>query len=64
MSSAKSTNLAKDLALIALSGSDAWPGDMLEDALRYCFDQLCWRRTTNELDAIIKDLAALIEEDA
>ena len=54
----------RDIALIALQGSDAFPGDMLEEVLRYAFDQLCFRRTYGELDAILNGLRALVAEDA
>lgn len=60
----KSKTPDRDIALLALQASTAFPGDMLEEVLTYCFDQLCYRRTYGELDAILKHLAALVAEDA
>lgn len=60
---AKSAAPAKDIALLALQASDAHQGDMLEEVLTYCFDQLCWRRSTPDLVALTKRLDALIAEE-
>lgn len=52
------------IALIALDDSGSQPGEMLEAVIRFAFDQLCWVRTTPQLEAFVGGLRALMSEDA
>lgn len=52
------------IAKIALEDTFGQPGDMLEDVIRYAFDQLCWARTTPQLETFVESLKAIIDEDA
>jgi hypothetical protein len=58
---AQSTDPGREIALLSLQISQ--PTDMLDHVIRYAFDQLCWRRSSNELDALLKDLRAFAELD-
>jgi hypothetical protein len=52
------------LAQIALSNSGFQPREMLEEAVRYAFDQLCFHSTTPQLEALMGELQQLLGEDA
>ncbi len=52
------------IARIALEDTFGRPGPMLEDVIRYAFDQLCWARTTPQLETFVESLKAIIDEDA
>lgn len=61
--SAKHPDPGRKIALIALDGSP-YPGDMLEEVIRHAFDQLCWHRTTPQLEAFVESLREIMSEDA
>lgn len=50
--SVRSHDVAKDIATLALRQNARFDGDILEEVLGYCWDQLCWIRTDGELAAI------------
>lgn len=52
----------RKIALLALEGPTFQPGAMLEEVIRYAFDQLCWNRTTPQLEAFLADLKTLMAE--
>jgi len=52
------------IAKIALEDTFGQPGQMLEEVIRYAFDQLCWARTTPQLEAFVEGLKALMDGDA
>lgn len=52
------------VAMIALQASPAYLGDMLEEVIRYAFEQLCWKRSTPDLIALLAELSATVTEDA
>lgn len=54
----------RSIALLALDSGGIQPGAMLEDVIRYAFDQLCWHRTTPELEAFLASLRDIMAEDA
>jgi hypothetical protein len=54
----------RSIALIALDNAGYQPGLMLEAIIHHAFDQLCWHRTTPELEAFIEGLRELMSEDA
>lgn len=64
MSVPRSNDPGREIAQIALSNSGFQPGVMLEEVIRYAFDQLCFARTTPELDQFLDGLRALMAEDA
>ena len=52
----------RSIALIAL---DADPvAKMLEEVIRHAFDQLCWHRTTPQLETFVEGLREIMSEDA
>lgn len=61
---ARAADPGRSIAQIALTNSGFQPAAMLEEVVRYAFDQLCWHRTTPELDALIGSLRDLIGEDS
>jgi hypothetical protein len=54
---AQSRDPCREIAVMALQTGS------LEEVIRYAFDQLCWRRSNNELDALLKDLRRAAELD-
>jgi hypothetical protein len=50
------------IALMALNARPDIPGQMLEEVVRYAFEQLCWRRSTNDLDALLAELAEVLTD--
>lgn len=65
MAKSPDRNPAKRLAQMALTGMDySSDGDLLEEVIRYAFDQLCWLRSYPDIDALLADLRALVSEEA
>jgi hypothetical protein len=54
----------REIALRALVGNHLSPGDMLEEVISYAFDQLCWHRTTPQLETFVEGLREIMSEDA
>ncbi len=61
---ARAADPGRSIAQIALTNTGFQPGAMLEEVVRYAFDQLCWHRTTPELEAFVGSLRELIAEEA
>lgn len=61
MAAQRSPDPGRELAQLALTNNGYQPGAMLEDVIRYAFDQLCWHRTTPELLALLNRLRASVE---
>ncbi len=58
---AREEDPGRSIALIAL---DADPvAKMLEEVIRHAFDQLCWHRTTPQLEAFVEGLRNIMDED-
>jgi hypothetical protein len=58
-------NPLRVIAKIAIDGMGyAVDCPALEEVIRYAFDQLCWRRTTPELEALLAELRATMSEEA
>lgn len=53
----------RQIAKIALENTGFQPGEMLEEVIRYAFDQLCWARTTPQLLAFVESLKSIMDED-
>lgn len=64
MAAQRSTDPGREIALLALEGPTFQPGEMLEDVIKHAFDQLCWHRTTPQLEALLASLRELMTEDA
>ena len=60
--SKKENDLGRRIALDVLSAPDG--AAMLEETIRYCFDQLCYRASYRELDELLAELRAMVSEDA
>lgn len=60
----RSPDPTRDLALIALNGAPGQHVTTLKQVIDYAFDQLCWRMTPDELEAVIDGLKAKLVEDA
>ncbi len=54
----------RDIAKLALEDTYGQPGAMLEGVVRYAFDQLCWHRTSPQLEAFVASLRSIMSEDA
>lgn len=52
------------IALLALSDVNYQPAALLERVIRAAFDQLCWLRTSTELEALLSELTRALNEDA
>jgi hypothetical protein len=58
---AQSRDPGREIALLALQiGRES---DMLDHVIRYAFDQLCWRLSSNQLDGLLRDLRRAAELD-
>lgn len=64
MRNGRAADPGRDIAQIALSNTGYQPGAMLEAVIRYAVDQLCWNRSTNELEAFLSSLTAILDEEA
>lgn len=65
MATSRAADPAKEVAMIALSGSSGQYVDTLREVIDYAFDQLCWRMTTPDLVDLLGSLnAKLAEENA
>ena len=62
--STKSNDPAKEIARIALREDCRFDGDILEEVLAYCWDQLAWIRTDGELEAIRSTMKLYDEANA
>ena len=62
MAAPRDADPGRIIALKALGDEEA--GDMLEDAILYAFNQLCWRRTTPQLVEFLAQVQRLMTEDA
>lgn len=60
---AKSNDPGKDIARIALRVDRRFDGDILEEVLAYCWDQLSWIRSDAELMAIRSALKLYDEKE-
>lgn len=60
----KAEDPARAIALMALQSRATHQGEMLEEVLAYCWDQLLWRRADAELSALLDGLKAKLEEAA
>lgn len=54
----------RTIALLSLAPTYGQPGEMLESVIRHAFDQLCWHRTTPQLEAFVASLRGVMAEDA
>lgn len=59
-----SADPGRHIALLALENSGLQPGVMLESVIQYAFDQLCFHRTTPQLEAFIASLRDIMAEAA
>ena len=64
ISKSAATDPGRHIAQLALENSGFQPGVMLESVIQYAFDQLCWHRTTPQLEAFIASLREVMAEDA
>ena len=64
MPNGRAADPGRAIAKIALENTGYQPGEMLEQVIRYAFDQLCWVRTTPELDTFAASLRAIMDEGA
>lgn len=65
MATSRAADPAREVAMIALSGSSGQYVDTLREVIDYAFDQLCWRMTTSDLVDLLGSLnAKLAEENA
>lgn len=62
---AMSKAIFRDVALMALNAEDARfsEGATLEAVLSYAWSQLLYRRTASELDVLLAELSAQLEDD-
>lgn len=54
----------REIALIALKGSEAFPTSALVEIIEHAFEQLCWRHSPPELEKLLAGLNAKLTEDA
>jgi hypothetical protein len=64
MAAAASKDPGRHIAMLALEETYGQPGKMLEAVIRHAFDQLCWHRTTPELETFAANLREIMAEDA
>ena len=52
----------RDIALIALEDPPHHPTAMLERVIKVAFSELCFRRSTSDLDRLLDDLREILDE--
>lgn len=60
---AREEDPGRSIALIALDARPPTTPQMLENVIRHAFDQLCWHRTTPQLEAFVEGLRNIMDED-
>lgn len=60
----KSDDPGREIALKALNAYPLPSAGMLEDVIRYAFDQLSFHRTMPELEGFLASLGEIMSEDA
>jgi hypothetical protein len=51
------------IALIALEDPPHHSTAMLERVIKFAFTELCFRRSTNDLDRLLSDLREILDEE-